>query len=109
MAEVLQYTGKNAEAKRIASERLKSARLSKALQSRCHTILGHVLVDEEGTGRSVKCFQKAITIAQAAGDLHQVCRAQLKLLTSVSDVSSPQSVAALSSELAHNVARSGDS
>ena len=93
-AELLQFSGRNREARETA-ERLLSARTLPDLEPRCELVLGQICQEERDPARSAKHFQTAVRLSKAVGDMRLMCQAQSKLLTTLADNSTPSSVLAL--------------
>ena len=106
-AELLQAAGRNDEARK-AARGIRSNGLGSALKARCEMVLGQIRLDQEDPARSTKHFQKAIRLASSVGEMRLVCFAQSKLLTTIADISAPETALALMAEVERNVTTFGD-
>ena len=78
------------------------------MRARCELVLAQVLLEQEGPRQSVKHFHKAVGFSVAAADMPLVCVSQLRLLTTLAGVSTPDSVLSLMRETERNVFAYGD-
>ena len=106
-AELLQAAGRNDEARK-AARGVRNNGLGAALKARCEMVLGQIRLDQEDPARSTKHFQKAIRLASSVGEMRLVCFAQSKLLTTIADISAPETALVLMTEVERNVTNFGD-
>ena len=106
-AEMLQYTGDNETASRVAQSLVSSRDLHHSLSTRCLAVLGLCAFEAGHLRRASNYFQKAIRLGEDAGDQEGTCHSLLCLLGSLADVSTPSAVASLVSEAQRCVRRVG--
>ena len=106
-ARCLQAVGRNDEV-RGATAQLRSSSLAGGLKARCEMVLGQICLEQEDPARFTKHFQKATRLATNVGEMRVACFAQSKLLTTIADISEPDSVVVLMREAQRNVAAFGD-
>ncbi len=107
-AEMLGHTGLQEQAKELAETVLRSNGLHAALGSRCQAVVGGTLFDDGDLDEALESLQRSVRLAEESGDVEQLCWSQLRLMATLADVSSPESVVTLAADLRHNSARSGN-
>ena len=103
IAEMLQYTGNNVAAEKVARRLAASRDTPTLVVARCHSVLGLVATARGKTHLASTAFQKAILIAEEAADAAEICRAQLNLLANVSDLFGPHSTTTLTRDVSRRV------
>src|SRR3954470_13909970 len=76
--ELLERTGRYAEAEALAHRLLKGRALSGQQRSVCEFSLGLIVWDRGQTHQAIEHFQRAVAQAESSGDLWRLCWAQLR-------------------------------
>ena len=107
-ADMLQFAGEIQEAQRLISATLDSGPVSKAIQSRCYSVLGLAIFADGSLRRSLRWLQKAVKLAEEDENLELVCQAQLNLVANLGYVAPIDGSLAILAEVKRNVSRLGD-
>ena len=107
-AELLERLGQCEQARTLAEKLSRSSGLTPGQLSACNVVLGLVDSASGDFDSAVTRMQRAIGIAQTAGDYEKASWAQMRLLLIVSDHVGPEAVVSLLAELRNNVARTAD-
>ena len=108
LAEMLQYTGENAAASRLAQRLLSSRNTPTSLASRGHSVLGLVATARGKLRLASTAFERAVQLAEESGDAAEICRAQLNLLANVADLFGPHSTTTLTRDVSRRISSLGD-
>jgi DNA-binding NtrC family response regulator/tetratricopeptide (TPR) repeat protein len=108
-AVLLERTGQHEEGRLLAERLLKNGRLDPEHRSACEWSLGLVSFEEGKVDDAMSHFRRALSLADAAGDLRAACFCQLRLMNLLADRSGHQTVAPLLARVRQNVTRLGDS
>jgi DNA-binding NtrC family response regulator/tetratricopeptide (TPR) repeat protein len=108
VAELLQLTGRSAEAKVRIPPLLAELSRHPAKVARCLEVLGAIHVDEGDVASAVDCWTRSLDLARDAGHLEQVCRSQLRLLPTLAEQGDASRFHHVSADVRRNVLRAGD-
>ncbi len=97
-AEVLQLTGQNERAHRLATAGLRAADRTRITDARCLAVLARVAFENGRVKRSAQLFRRAHTAAERAHDGELTARILLDMLASVADWLPPPDVDRLSKQ-----------
>jgi predicted amidohydrolase len=101
--ELLERTGKSAQAQILAQRLIGLRDLGVANRSACELTLGLLAWDEGKTGEAIEHLQRAISFAISAKDLRRTCWAQLRLVILLADWSGPGAAIQLLADVRANV------
>ena len=104
---MLQYTGENLAARRLAQRLLSSRDTPTSVASRCHSV-GLVATARGNLQLASNAFQKAVQLAEESADAAEICRAQLNLLANVADLFGPHSTTTLTRDVSRRISSLGD-
>jgi tetratricopeptide (TPR) repeat protein len=107
IAELLERTG-DLKAARRSIEKVLSAPLPPALESRALTLLGTIALEEGSTQDSVRILQASVALAAKHRCLEQQCWAELRLLTALVELSPSEASAPLVGSLRRHVNQLAD-
>jgi transcriptional regulator with AAA-type ATPase domain/tetratricopeptide (TPR) repeat protein len=107
-AEILDRVGKPLEAARMAKQALRQDGLHPSIESRYLTVLGNIELEQGRAQESVRWLQSSVTIAKQGKCIEQLCWAELRLLTSLFEVSPSEASAGILREVRKHVAQLGD-
>ena len=107
-ADMLQFAEEIREAQRLISATLDSGTVSKAIQSRCYSVLGLATFADGSLRQSLRWLQKAVRLAEEDENLELVCQAQLNLVANLGYVGPIDGSVAILAEVKQNVSRLGD-
>jgi DNA-binding NtrC family response regulator/tetratricopeptide (TPR) repeat protein len=106
LADLLQRTGNNQEAKRIALQALKSAPSDDGSISRCYWVLGNVARELGNASGALHNFQMAAKHADNKSELS--CWIQLRLMSTVANIGGSHSAMARLADVRRSLTRFGD-
>jgi len=106
--ELLERTGRYVESKALAEQLLRSPRCLASQRCASFMALGYSAFEHGFIEAATNHFQKALSAAEAAGDLRAVCACQLRLMNLLADRSGHQVVAPLLAQVRRNVTKVGD-
>lgn len=104
---LLERTG-NYKESRALCESVLTRPLSKSLRGVVETTMGIIRNDLGCEQVAIQHFQRACSLAQAAGDLSLLCWSQLRLMVTVADSSGPQAALPLLAQVRCNSQKLGD-
>ncbi|HVC19426.1 MAG TPA: hypothetical protein VNE16_05060, partial [Vicinamibacterales bacterium] len=107
-AELLEHTGAYDEAVDLARRIVCARQLDNARASRCEVVLGHIAMTAGRTGEALDRYRRAVSLATLAGDLEQLCWAQIRLVYAERTRVDLPGVRALLSDLRANAFRLGN-
>jgi DNA-binding NtrC family response regulator/tetratricopeptide (TPR) repeat protein len=106
--ELLELVGDHAAARFLAERLLRSVRLTTGQRASCENVLGRVLVEDGQAEQAISRMQRALGLAQKAGDRRLSCWIQCKLLSILAERSGRDAAAPLLADLRRNVTQLGD-
>ena len=107
-AEMLRAIGRGTEAEELAEKTLLACDLEASLCSRCHVVLGGAHYERGHLSEALRHLHRGVRLAEESQDTEQICWAQLNLISTLADVSTPEAVVSLAKAAQRNTARSGD-
>lgn len=108
IADALQRTGQNEEAKSIVARLLENPDASPGVLARGHLIFGNIAKDRGDSSRATEHFRRASTHADSAKDAELACWAQLRLMAATADLAGAPAGMALLSETKRCLTRFGE-
>src|SRR5581483_348749 len=107
-ADILEHLGRDGSSRALVTALLKRKELSAADRSICELVLGKLDWKGGDNDGAILHLQRAVSSAKGSGDLHRLCRCQLRLLQILSDRSGSNASAPLLAELRANTTKLGD-
>src|SRR5438046_450791 len=106
--QVLERLGRHDESRQLTNWLLKSKQLTDVEKAICCYVDGSLLFEEGDAIDAVAQLQRSIELARKACQLDLVCLVQTKLVSVVTDLSGPDAVSPIVSELRQSIASLGD-
>jgi DNA-binding NtrC family response regulator len=107
--ELLEKTGRYNESRALAKHLLEKQSLPLTYQSKCESVLAFIEAEESGLkDKALKRLQRSLYLAERSQDLRQICWCQLRLISTVADVSGHLAAAPLIASARNNAIKLGD-
>ena len=107
--ELLERIGRYGQSTALAEQLLRTPRSRPAQRAAAEMALGYCAFEQGFVDAATNHFQRALGVAESAGDLRAVCSCQLRLMNLIADRSGYQAIGPLLAHVRRNVTLLGDS
>jgi transcriptional regulator with PAS, ATPase and Fis domain/tetratricopeptide (TPR) repeat protein len=105
--EILERLGRHGDCRALL-EFVTTRQLTSSQKGICEYVASHLDLEDGETKSAVAHLQRATSLARDAHDLELLCKAQMKLLVVIADISGPDAAAPILSELRRNTVNLAD-
>ncbi len=107
-AELLAHTGDHDQSLKLVERLLSNRRLSAEQRSACEYSLGVIATNEKSFESALTHLQRAVSLAESAGNLSRTCWYQLRLLLIVADGKRSEAASPLLAQIRSNAIKLGE-